>query len=107
MRFSNTTVLTGLTFSCPKLFSDRTQCFTCSPLGTVQALRPSLAELPALHGSMNGEGCAHRFLSEKGLTLSDWRRGKKYHSPLLIGEIHRILLVVVFNLFVQFAGFCG
>lgn len=32
---------------------------------------------------------------------------KKYHSPLLIGEVDRVLLVVVLNLFVQFAGLCG
>lgn len=31
----------------------------------------------------------------------------KQHSPLLIGEIDRVLLVVVFNLFVQFARLCG
>ena len=29
------------------------------------------------------------------------------HSPLLIGEIDRVLLVVVVNLFVQFAGLSG
>lgn len=31
----------------------------------------------------------------------------KNHSPLLIGEVDRVLLVVVVNLFVQFAGLCG
>lgn len=30
-----------------------------------------------------------------------------HHSPFLIGDVDRVLLVVVFNLFVQFAGLCG
>lgn len=35
------------------------------------------------------------------------KKRQKHHSPLLIGEIDRVLLVVVFNLFVQFACLCG
>lgn len=35
------------------------------------------------------------------------QKNNKKPSPLLIGEVDRVLLVVVINLFVQFAGFCG